>query len=396
MNNLKRRAAIFCFGAGLTLIIAGLFPVVTGLPYASAQEETPVVTPESDLTAADDILAAPLDTFGGEDALPVGNNGYCVVCHNQPWRAITLPDGHVLSLYVDPQLIVHSVHGLSNPQGPLGCLDCHGEDAFPHRGPSPASARAYALSSVQMCNSCHEQQVADLETGLHELAIERGNLKAAVCTDCHGAHDIQPSTNRPQLVAGVCGDCHISTYDEWRSSPHVGVGPLGCVKCHSPHSQELRVGDVDQLCQNCHKAPSDIYIHEQHIGSTAYNITCADCHMFSESQAEIVAIEFKPTGHTMMMDARPCNSCHEYLETTGQWAQIADTVNDRIASERDQLRERASALESQISAAHEQTGISVQLTQGLIIGLGLGITLAVVLVPRFSKGSRRKEETKDE
>lgn len=395
MEHLKRRFVIFCFGAGLTLLAAGLVPFIAGGPYTSAQE---AATPEATVEAALEVLVeATAEAAPADAAQPAANNGYCTVCHNQPWRAVTLQDGYVLNLYIDPDIIANSVHGFDNPDGPMGCLDCHTEEAFPHDGPTPTNARAYAITTVEMCNGCHEQEAVELEAGLHEKAIEQGNLDAAVCTDCHGSHDIQPSTNRPQLVAGVCGDCHKSTYDEWRNSPHVEVGPLGCAKCHSPHSQELRVGDVNELCTNCHKAPGDIYIHEQHIGSTASDVTCADCHMYQGSDIQMVSVEFKPTGHSMALDARPCNSCHEQLQASGQWEEIANTVNERILSERDELQTRVTELENAIITAEEQSSTgSIQLTQGLIIGLGLGITLAVVLIPRFNRVNRRKENSQEE
>lgn len=392
MKHFKRRIITLCLGTGLTLIIAGLFPLFAGLPAANAQEATPEITPEATLEVTLEVLAEATP----EGAAPAGDNGYCTVCHNQPWRAVTLQDGYILNLFVDPATVANSVHGHSNPQGALGCVDCHGENAFPHNGPTPANSRRYTINAVQMCNTCHEQEASDLQNGLHEKAIEAGDLEAAVCTDCHGAHDIQPATNHPQLVAGVCGDCHKSTYEEWRNSPHVDIGPLGCAKCHSQHSQELRISDVNELCTNCHKAPGDIYIHEQHIGSTAYDVTCADCHMHRESNVEMVSVEFQPTGHTMKLDARPCNSCHEQLEVSGQWPEIANTVNERIMSERDELQKRVAELETEITTAETETGTnSVQLTQGLIIGLGLGVTLALVLVPRFNR-SKRKEESDNE
>jgi hypothetical protein len=119
--------------------------------------------------------------------------------------------------------------------------------------------------------------------------------------------------------------------------------------------------------------------------------------MYRESEVEMVSVEFQPTGHTMRMDARPCNSCHENLEVSGQWDEIANTVNERIMAERDDLQARVTELENQTTATQEQSGTtSIQLTQGLIIGLGLGITLALVLIPRFSRGNRRKEETNNE
>ncbi|MBI5669227.1 MAG: hypothetical protein HZC41_14585 [Chloroflexi bacterium] len=400
MTHVNRRLITFCLGTGLTFIAAGLFPLVAGQPAANAQDATPEVTPAAALETTMEALAETTAeaTSGGVTPTGTGDNGYCTVCHNQPWRAVTLQDGYILNLYVDPQTVARSVHGDSNPQGALGCVDCHGENSFPHNGPTPVNSRVYSINAVQMCNTCHEQEAADLQHGLHEKAIQAGNLEAAVCTDCHGAHDVQPATNHPQLVAGVCGDCHKSTYEEWRNSPHVDIGPLGCAKCHSQHSQELLISDVNELCTNCHKQPGDIYIHKEHMGSTLTEVTCADCHMYRDSDVELVSVEFQPTGHTMRMDTRPCNSCHEQLEISGQWPEIAaNQVNETILAERDALQKRVAELEAEVDTAPaETTPNTVQLTQGLIIGLGLGLTLALVFIPRFVRNGRRKEESDNE
>ena len=77
------------------------------------------------------------------------NNSYCAICHSQPGRVMTLADGSVLNLYVPPALIADSAHG-TNSSHPLGCIDCHGEDIFPHSGPSPAGVRAYRIETSQL------------------------------------------------------------------------------------------------------------------------------------------------------------------------------------------------------------------------------------------------------
>jgi predicted CXXCH cytochrome family protein len=369
-------------------------------PYFSASaQDQPEVTPEARVDLSVPATQPSVNPF----TQPTGDNGYCAVCHNQPWRAVTLTDGSVLNLYASPDIIRNSVHGDQSSVGPLGCLDCHGENAFPHDGPTPNDARTYALQAVQMCTRCHTAQALELATGRHEQAIAAGDLNAAVCTDCHGAHDVTPASNQPQLVAGVCGDCHTSTLDEWRSSAHVEIGPLGCGTCHSPHSQQLRATDTDALCLNCHKAPSEIYAHTQHINSPA-DVKCVDCHMFRvENTQQPVLVSLMPTGHSMTMNTQPCNTCHEELEVTGRWAELTRSVEQQIMNERDALEKKVMEPESELSSAESAgaqagtSGISfIQLIQGLIIGQGLGITAAVILIPRFVRGSKRRETEANE
>lgn len=69
--------------------------------------------------------------------------------------------------------------------GMLGCVDCHGADAFPH-GPAPTSLRAYRLNGVSICADCHLDSLEHYEDVLDDgIAVS--------CVDCHGAHDVMPA-----------------------------------------------------------------------------------------------------------------------------------------------------------------------------------------------------------
>lgn len=376
---MTRKLLIFCLGTGLTLLMAGLMPFIV----SAQDDEAPEPEPTEEVVVEETTTSTTEAVVDGEVS---GNNGFCVVCHNQPWQAVTLKDGTIQNLYVSPDMILNSVHGRGNPEGPLGCVDCHGEDVFPHNGPTPDDSRSYALSSVNMCQDCHQTEFEDLATGLHEQAIAAGNTQAAVCTDCHGAHDIQPASAHPELVAGVCGDCHISTLTEWRESPHVDIGPLGCASCHSPHSQQLRVGeDANTLCLNCHNQPENIYIHEIH-QTEVYAVNCTDCHMYVNPDAESTIVELMPTGHTMELDTRPCNSCHEELEASGEWETIRTAENITIV-------EPVVEDHAEDNASNDDL---VRTIQGLIVGLGMGVTLAMVFIPRFNRGFESEEELEEE
>lgn len=366
----KQRLILFCSGAGLTLLMAGLVPFVFNAAPIQAQDEpaTPEAVPPTPFIDTEPVITGK----------PTGENGYCAVCHSQPWRSVTLPYGTVLNLYVTPDMIASSVHGTSSPAGALGCLDCHGENAFPHNQPSPSDGRTYTLNAVAMCTKCHTQEAADLENGLHEVAIRDGNRNAAVCIDCHGAHDIQVARNQPNLVAGVCGECHTETLAEWQSSLHLTIGPLGCATCHSPHSQRMRVeGDGDLTCQNCHKHTNDLYVHRTHLTPES-EVSCLNCHMYRETTDG----ESGLASHTMVMDTQPCTTCHQELVDSGRWQQLTG-VNTRLAAERDALQARLNELEAQQSASvGPEHGELVPVLQGLLLGLGLGLTVAVVFFSR--------------
>lgn len=416
-------------GLGLTLIAAGLLPLTLPTGAALAQDAAeatpapePVTTPETGAAMSETEAAAlaaaanPIYPITGDVPTPTGNNSYCQLCHNQEWRTQILSDGSVLNLYVPPEQITGSVHGTRSDAGPLGCLDCHGANAFPHNQPPAPDSRTHTLDAVTMCVNCHQDQVPDVETGLHAEAIRAGETTAAVCTDCHGAHNVQPVAAAPNLVAGVCGDCHEPTYEQWRVSAHADIGPLGCGACHSPHSQRPRVvGDEpDALCLNCHdedQMPNDIFVHVQHQNSD-YDLNCTSCHMVTVTTPDAPAVRVSDPvsephdgliGHSMIVETVTCNTCHQQLVASGEWTQlvadrepvgspVGETASDSAADETEAAaiaegQEAAGTPEGDLEAAQSVPENFVPLLQGLILGLGLGATVAAVFVAR---GNRAK------
>jgi hypothetical protein len=391
MNTPRRRLILVLTGVGLTLIALGLLPLI-----ALAQDEAGEATETATVEAADEITAeataeatlgaeAPVYDLNVEPITPTGDNSYCAVCHTLPWRAAVLQDGTQLNLFVNPETIANSVHGTGSNEGPLGCVDCHGEDSFPH-GATPADTRSYTLNAVDMCVGCHANEARDMQLGLHEQAIMRGNTAAAVCTDCHGAHDVQQVVEEPDLIAGVCGDCHVSSLQEWQVSAHVDLGPLGCATCHSPHTQMIRAGTTpDGLCQNCHEEDMpDIWVHSQHLTETS-DVGCVDCHMYplyppgegtpldgADSSAAVQLVSLppgdRPTGHTMLLDTTPCTACHETLPADAEPVAFVEPSLEEVDLE-----------------GEPQTYNFVELLQGLILGLGFGATVAAIFVARGNR-----------
>lgn len=346
-------------GTALTCIAAGLIPLI-----ALAQTDT----------APSDPVAV-IYPISGEPVTPTGDNSYCLLCHAQPGRLVTLNSGEVLNLFVSTDTIRASIHGTRNQMGALGCIDCHSANAFPHSGPTPSDLRNYRIDTVQMCVNCHADQVEMLERGLHAQAIRAGNLNAAVCTDCHGAHNVEAVTRYPQLLAAVCGDCHTATLQEWRASPHAGMGDAGCSTCHSPHAQTLRTGDNStELCLNCHEEMRPILVHTQHSGDD-YPVECVDCHMYTPERSDTIEVSYgqMPSGHSMQMDSTPCTTCHERLVAEGRWEQLTATDRAEVVT--------AAAAEPETLSTQGSDDF-VQLLQGLILGLGFGATAAAIFIAR--------------
>ena len=99
--------------------------------------------------------------------------------------------------------------------------------------------------------------------------LDDHNPKAAVCTDCHTAHNIA-NTSKEEFktsIAENCGNCHPANLKSYRSTYHGQVNKLGygytakCYDCHGSHGilsskdADSKVSPKNRLktCQKCHK-----------------------------------------------------------------------------------------------------------------------------------------------
>jgi predicted CXXCH cytochrome family protein len=131
-----------------------------------------------------------------------------------------------------------SIHGQAlieegNPDVPV-CTDCHGV----HRMPDPRTDQ-FRIDSPDLCAGCHADAELmskyDLPADVYELyelswhGVDVKVYKArwpsiwhdtAVCTDCHGVHDIfqtddpRSSVNPVNLLA-TCQKCHAGASENW-------------------------------------------------------------------------------------------------------------------------------------------------------------------------------------
>lgn len=210
-------------------------------------------------------------------AAPTGDNSFCTVCHTATTdKSFQLADGTNLSIAVDPAVLEASVHGSSNPEGALGCADCHGTDVFPHVGPAQGDIRSYRISASTSCTNCHTEQAENLADDVHYTAVLEGNLRAASCVDCHGGHDVQQPDEPRIHISQTCGECHQIVFNEYAQSVHGTALIEGdpnvptCVECHGVHAIQhpttaLFRNRSPELCLNCH---ADTELMEQYGIST--------------------------------------------------------------------------------------------------------------------------------
>ena len=194
----------------------------------------------------------------------------CATCHEQEVKAYN-----------------SSLHAIARQKGNLSaatCLDCHGNihEVLPS---SDANSRVSHLNIPKTCGSCHGQKFVMQSSGLsaapftsyqesvHGKAVAAGSEKAAVCTDCHGTHDILPpgdskSTIFKFNVPTTCAKCHDNVKQEFMGSIHGQAIAKGnwqapvCTDCHGIHGIKSHLDPNSSVsaqalaattCARCHE-----------------------------------------------------------------------------------------------------------------------------------------------
>ena len=108
-----------------------------------------------------------------------------------------------------------SVHGKAVAAGSekaAVCTDCHG--AHDILSPADAKSTIFKFNVPTTCAKCHDNVKQEFMGSIHGQAIAKGNWQAPVCTDCHGIHGIKShldpnsSVSGQALAATTCARCH--------------------------------------------------------------------------------------------------------------------------------------------------------------------------------------------
>ncbi len=210
----------------------------------------------------------------------------CVDCHTDI-KSIPHDTGlakpNCVTCHADEQKMYDSgIHGKALAAGntkAAQCESCHGNvhEILPASDPRSRTARA---NIPKTCGQCHSQPIPGMagrpalayQESIHGKLSAAGNEKAAVCSDCHGNHDIRPPNDpsSPVFRANVpktCSQCHTEEAAQFAKSIHGKVladgnteGPV-CTTCHGVHTIKA-VNDKDSwvsprnqadvVCAQCH------------------------------------------------------------------------------------------------------------------------------------------------
>jgi predicted CXXCH cytochrome family protein len=254
----------------------------------------------------------------------------CVICHSLLESEMILPSGDRISLHVTGEEVMASVHGerlaLLPDHRPLLCVDCHdmgGYQIYPHDLEIPPDGRLYTLDRSGICAKCHSDIFTEQFDGVHMQAVAAGNLEAATCTDCHGAHDIQPPDEPRQKISQTCGECHSEINEVYLNSVHGAALIDGdpnvptCTDCHGvhgieePHTALFRLRSP-QVCAECH-ANEELMGHYG-ISTDVFDTYVADFHGTTVTIFEATA----PDQVTNMAVCYDCHGVHNILPATDE------------------------------------------------------------------------------
>jgi predicted CXXCH cytochrome family protein len=139
------------------------------------------------------------------------------------------------------------------------------------------------------CRKCHEANYFATLDSTHQNAIADGNILGAVCTDCHGVHNIntpgEPRSNIPKM----CEVCHSEIYTLYEQSVHgsalIGEGNPDvptCTDCHGVHqlsgpsTQDSFHLFSPQICADCHA--DDELMNEYGVSTQVFDSYVSDFH----------------------------------------------------------------------------------------------------------------------
>ncbi len=266
---------------GVILASLSVFLLVNRASAAKVDEQARSVTQAS-------VLADLRDTG------PIVSNDVCLGCHGKPGLSMKLKDNDILDLYVNPATYDAYIHGKNG----YACVQCHTNlGDYPHPEFSATDTRDVTLQLTKVCDRCHSGEYNLTMDSVHAAAQAAGKREAAVCTDCHGSHNVRQWTD-PQThtllpeartsIPTTCSMCHNAIYQKYRSSVHgaaltdeANTDVPTCIDCHGVHNignpttAAFRLKSPE-LCATCHTNPA--IMNKYGISTNVLNTYVSDFH----------------------------------------------------------------------------------------------------------------------
>lgn len=256
----------------------------------------------------------------------------------------------------------------------IGCHDCHGGNPLALELEKAHGGNYVGVPSrreiPRRCASCHSDparmrpynlpidQLALYQISNHGLGLAKGDDRVAVCSDCHGAHEVRSASDPESRtysprVPNTCGRCHadeklMSRYglspkavQDYRASVHgkalIEEGNLNapsCARCHGVHgATPPGFGDVDKVCGQCHSTAREFFVRSRHNQAmdAAGLPECASCHgnhAIGRAESEV--------------GAKVCQDCHS---TGGPAAEAGAKLRALAATASEQIERAAEMID---------------------------------------------------
>jgi hypothetical protein len=270
--------------------------------------------------AADDMNAAMDPKFKPNPFRPAPKRveipEFCGRCHSSAETMKRFNPAARIDQVTEYWTSVHGQRLKTGDQNVATCVDCHSVHDI--RRKSNPDSPVYATHVAETCSRCHSDtkrmaqygiptdQYARWKVSVHANALlNKGDLVAPTCNDCHGNHGATPPG--VQSVVFVCGSCHTREAELFRKSAkqagwanHNDLLAAGqkCADCHDDARGHV---DVKQFaeCVTCHENHSVIRPTAAMIGSRP-DAPCVFCH---EGQGALVAEPAAKANHYREMRA---------------------------------------------------------------------------------------------
>ena len=242
------------------------------------------------------------------------DNETCLACHGAPDQTTEFASGELLYITIDRETFYDSVHGKAG----YACVQCHADvTGYPHPPLGANTRREYVVRQYTACARCHHDKYDATLDSVHQKALAGGNIEAAVCTDCHGVHNIsRPDASREQ-APHMCELCHSQVYNLYAESAH-GAALIDednpdvptCIDCHGVHNVEGPSNSQfhlfsPQVCAQCH-ADSEL-MGRYGISTDVFETYVADFH----GTTVVLFEEIAPDQETNKPVCIDCHGVHD-------------------------------------------------------------------------------------
>lgn len=164
-----------------------------------------------------------------------------------------------------------SIHGKGLLQSGLmvtaTCIDCH--TAHRELPISDTLSTVHPENIASTCGNCHLGIFEEFKHSVHSpLVTTSTEGKLPVCNDCHLSHEIKRVDvgDFRQQILDQCGNCHLDVTETYFETFHGKVSKLGaiqtarCYDCHGAHDilptsnpeSRLSRANVVETCKSCH------------------------------------------------------------------------------------------------------------------------------------------------